>query len=64
MYYYMFQSQAQECVYEKLTIGGITQGILEYCLMAQEASMVTNVIHVLENRGVSVKCCRCVSVTS
>ena len=38
----IFQSQAQECVYESLTLGGIEQGILQYLAVAQEASMVSH----------------------
>lgn len=37
----LMMSQAQECVYESLTLGGITQGILQYSYVAQEASMVS-----------------------
>ena len=40
----IFQSQAQECVYESLTLGGIEQGILKYLAVAQEASMVSHSI--------------------
>lgn len=38
----LMMSQAQECVYESLTVGGISQGILQYLLIAQEASMVSH----------------------
>ena len=45
----IFQSQAQECVYESLTLGGIEQGILQYLAVAQEASMVSHNIFEYKN---------------
>ncbi|XP_045191422.1 rhophilin-2-B-like [Mercenaria mercenaria] len=37
----LMMSQAQECVYESLTLHGVSQGILQYSYAAQEASMVS-----------------------
>ncbi|KAL4234355.1 Rhophilin-2 [Mactra antiquata] len=36
----LMMSQAQECVFESLTLHGVTQGIIQYSYAAQEASMV------------------------
>lgn len=40
----MFQSQAQECVYESLILTGISQGVLQYSYAAQEAAVVRDCI--------------------
>ena len=44
-FYFCFQSQAQECVYESLTLDRNTQGVLQYGQLAQEASLVNEPPH-------------------
>jgi len=40
IFFLILQSQAQECVYESLTLTGISQGVQQYSYAAQEAAMV------------------------